>query len=319
MIWARQMNDDVVSNALALWGMDNARVSLAAARENTVYRIEHKSMLFALRFHRAGYRSESELVSELMWMGMLAKHELPLPRPVASIDGKFCHHVAGITVDVLSWLEGTPMGRNGELANLENPTETYRALGQSMARLHLLSDQWQTPATFSRPSWDATGLLGDEPLWGRFWENPTLTDEQARRLLELRTFARETLDRSSATLDYGLIHADLVPENVLVNGSQIQLIDFDDSGFGFRLFDIATTLNRAKRTDAYDKYKDAFLDGYQSARSIDLGLLSLFQALRALTYIGWIVPRIEEPGGLDRNKRFINETLFWAEHHSSSM
>ena len=44
-------------------------------------------------------------------------------------------------------------------------------------------------------------------------------------------------------LDYGLIHADSVRDNMLVDKSgKVSLIDFDASGYGFRLFDIATLL-----------------------------------------------------------------------------
>ena len=34
---------------------------------------------------------------------------------------------------------------------------------------------------------------------------------------------------------------DLVRENVMVDGDKLQLIDFDDGGFGFNLYDLATT------------------------------------------------------------------------------
>lgn len=306
------MNEGHIRKSLALWGMEDASFSLAAARENAVYRVEFDNMLFALRFHRAGYRNDNELESELSWMEALAKEKISVPNPITSLKGKFCHVVNDTTVDVLSWLEGQPMGRDGLLLPLENAENIYRKLGQSMARVHSVSDEWRRPKSFSRPSWDSGGLLGEEPLWGRFWENPSLSKQQSESFLLLRAKASNILKQTGDALDYGLIHADLVPENVLVDGAQIQLIDFDDGGFGYRLFDIATTLNRAKRTDAYDQYKDAFLNGYQSVRTIDLALLPLFQVLRSLTYVGWIISRYDEPGAARRNDRFIKEAISWA-------
>ena len=109
-----------------------------------------------------------------------------------------------------------------------------------------------------------------------------------------------------------------MPENVLVDGSDIQLIDFDDGGFGFRLFDIATTLNWANRTDNFLEYRQSFLEGYCAERQIDLTLLPLFQAMRSLTYVGWIVPRFEEPEAEQRNARYLREADFWIDKYYAS-
>ena len=105
-----------------------------------------------------------------------------------------------------------------------------------MAKLHIACDAWQPPAYFTRPAWNAQGLLGDAPLWHRFWENPTLTDSEKDKLLAFRKQALDDLERYA--FDYGLIHADLVPDNVLIQNGVV-MIDFDDGGFGYRLFDLA--------------------------------------------------------------------------------
>ena len=100
------------------------------------------------------------------------------------------------------------------------------------------SEGWR----FDRPVWDAQGLLGETPLWGRFWENPQLTAAQAALLTQARDHALARLSALKGA-DYGLIHADLVQENVLIGPGGPHLIDFDDGGFGYRLFDMATVLN----------------------------------------------------------------------------
>ena len=61
------MRDEIVRKALPLWGLEDAKVTLAAERENSVYRMEHDGDTFALRLHRVGYRSEEELKAELDW------------------------------------------------------------------------------------------------------------------------------------------------------------------------------------------------------------------------------------------------------------
>ncbi|MGI9356704.1 MAG: phosphotransferase enzyme family protein [Rhizobiaceae bacterium] len=307
------MNDKVVQEALALWRMDGAKTTLAANRENAVYQAEIKGKKFAIRLHRTGYRTRDELTSELDWMAELSKNGLLVPIPVEAKDGAFCHLINGIHVDVLTWLKGEPMGREGKPARLPDADQTYHALGRAMARLHKVSDEWQQPDGFTRPSWDIEGLVGEAPVWGRFWDNQALSKRQVEKFSSLRIRAHNELTQHQPVTDFGLIHADLVPDNVLVDGATVKLIDFDDGGFGFRLFDIATTLNKAAHRDSYDGHRKEFLSGYQSVKEIDLELLPLFQALRALTYVGWIVPRIAEKDAASRNYRFISAAEYWCD------
>ena len=298
-------NETLTRRALALWGLGAASARLIAARENHVYRVETPGRLLALRLHRPGYRSAAELTSELQWMAELARGGLALPAPVAALDGSLSQTLDNRPVDMLSWVEGQPMGSDGRLATLADPQAAYRRLGQEMARLHDLSDGWQRPPGFSRPAWDAEGLLGATPLWGRFWENPLLSADAAALLVQARDHIRARLDGLAERLDYGLIHADLVPENVVLTDAGPSMIDFDDGGFGYRLFDLATVLNRTLRETDSDKLGRALIDGYLSRRPLDLTALPLFQALRAFTYVGWIVPRLSEPNAVVRAERFI--------------
>jgi Ser/Thr protein kinase RdoA (MazF antagonist) len=174
-----------------------------------------------------------------------------------------------------------------------------------MARLQEISDAWQHPPGFSRTSWDRNGLLGDAPVWGRFWENPTLSPEDRDLMRAFRRAADAELATLEPSLDFGLIHAELVRETVLINGDEIQLIDFDDGGFGFRLFDLATTLGKLRDEPDVGDLKAALIDGYRSVRPLETTHLDLFMALRAATYVGWIIPRMAEDGAAARNTRFI--------------
>ena len=201
------------------------------------------------------------------------------------------------------------MGRTGEPLGTDDRPGLFRAIGREMARLHTVSDDWTPPPTFTRCAWDRDGLLGDSPLWGRFWENPSLTPGQRAHFLQVRELADAELAGMENALDYGLIHADLVRENIMVDGDRLQLIDFDDAGFGFRLFDLATTLIKNRPEPDYPDLKAALIDGYRSQRPIDTDALDLFLLLRALTYMGWIIPRMDEDGSAQRNRRFISVAL----------
>lgn len=294
------------------WGLGDAPLRLVATRENHVYRVERDGEVLALRLHRPGLRTEAELVSELRWMAALADGGLSVPAPVPAGDGALCISANGALVDVVTWLGGAPMGIDGALADLPDARAAFAALGAAMARLHELSDAWTPPSGFDRPHWDVEGLVGDAPLWGRFWDSALLTPAERDLLVRARDAARERLQAIAQTADRGLIHADLVPENVLIDGATVGLIDFDDSGFGCRLFDLATSANRADRADPSGALRAALLEGYGACRAIDLTDLPLFQALRAFSYVGWISDRLSEPGADVRATRMIATATHWA-------
>ncbi|MBV7396897.1 phosphotransferase enzyme family protein [Mameliella sediminis] len=295
---------EAVQQALTLWGFAGARCDFVAGRENRVYRVHTNEGDFALRLKRPGYRSEAELWSELQWLDAIDRAGLHVPRPRRSLSGKLLEQVGGGFADLIGWMHGTPLGEGQAPLALADGPLVFRRLGQILARLHEASDAWTYPPGFTRCSWDADGLLGEDPVWGCFWENPTL-DPEARALLErFRVQARQALKRYADRLDYGLIHADPLRENVLVDGEEIKLLDFDDGGFGFRLFDIATALLRNMDEPDYPTLKAALLEGYREVRPLDDRLLDLFLALRAVTYVGWIVPRMGEAGAEERNARF---------------
>lgn len=297
----------LVVQALALWGMPDADFVLIAVRENQVFRVDHAGKSYALRLHRSGYRTDAELRSELQWMDGAAQGGLFVPAPIPSATNEFLHVVEGTQIDVLTWLQGEPVGATGEDLRTADREGLFRQIGHEMARLHTVSDSWVLPEGFVRCAWDRSGLVGDSPLWGRFWENLTLSASDRELFLAARERADTDLAAIESTLDYGLIHADLVRENVMIDGDRLQLIDFDDGGFGFRLFDLATTLLKNIDESDYSALRDSLIEGYRSVRPIDTNALDLFLLLRAATYVGWIAPRLNEDGSEVRNARFVGQ------------
>lgn len=308
--------------ALTHWGVADQRPELLKYRENAVFRVRlGDGRPAALRLHRAGYHGVDALRSELQWMAALGDGGLAVPQPITAVDGRLLVALpengafAAQHADVIGWMVGEPLGESGKALALppERLGTIFAALGASMARMHDIADRWAPPAEFWRPAWDADGLLGERPLWGRFWDCDGLSSAQAAGLSALR----HDLRRHLATLptpaqDFGLIHADLVRENVLVAENAVTFIDFDDAGRGFRLFDIATALLKNRREPAYEAIQSALISGYRSRRALPdeaLSHLPLFLVLRSLTYIGWFAARPELPGARERVRRYADETL----------
>ena len=297
---------DIVERALGQWGLEGAISRLIAARENAVYEVTLGDTRVALRLHRQGYRSDLELRSELAWMDQAAKGGLNVAAPIPAQNGALLLEIDGTQIDVLTWLTGRTMTETLRATDPEEHAPIFFTLGCEMARLHQVSDAWTKPPDFERIHWDAEGLLGDAPVWDRFWENPELAKTDRDRFEAFRHEASARLAQVGRSLDYGLVHADLVPDNVLIDGNALRLLDFDDGGFGYRLFDVATALLKYMSAPNYPQLQSSLIDGYQSVHPLDIAELDLFLALRAATYVGWNITRMTETNGVERNTRFID-------------
>jgi Ser/Thr protein kinase RdoA (MazF antagonist) len=241
----------------------------------------------ALRLHRAGYQAPEAIRSELWWCAELAHAGLPVPAALPALDGALLVALPdGRHASVIAWMEGEALGEAAKPFSLPLPQvlDAYHALGQLLARVHRTTDALTLPESFTRPSWDLEGLVGDQPLWGRFWEHPVATPDQQATLIRARDALRERLSG-----EIGLIHADVLRENVLVNGRSVSLIDFDDSGFGFRLHDLGTALLQTVQHPEHSQLRDALMQGYGTS---DAAMVEAFTLARSLASVGWTMPRL---------------------------
>jgi Ser/Thr protein kinase RdoA (MazF antagonist) len=290
--------------AVARWPLECVRIEPIKVRENAVYAVHTaEGMRVVLRVHRLGYHSDGALRSELAWMRALAGSGIEVPQVIPSRSGNAFERIAcdGVPgprqVDMFEWIDGGQLGsvEQGLCNDAEWIRRTYGIVGELAARMHNQSCTWQPPPGFERHSWCDDGLVGDTPLWGRFWELAALAPQQRARFEKLRARLRKELLAFGKTADrFGLIHADLVPENILVDGERLRIIDFDDAGFGWHLFEIATSLYFIRRDPHYEIARDALIAGYRRHRSLPdehLRLLPMFLAARGTTYLGWVHTR----------------------------
>ncbi|MBB4631069.1 phosphotransferase enzyme family protein [Sphingosinicella soli] len=287
---------DLARAALGRWDGNFGAPELFKNRENAVFSVRREDgARFALRVHRAGYHSDAALRSELYWMRELDRAGIAVPSVVPAKDGSLFVRIdladTARQVDMIGWLAGAPVGEAGS-----GPAYHHR-LGALAARLHLRGSQISLPADFTRHSWDEEGLLGERPVWGRFLDLPALSADQHALLREAADAAKAGLAMYGKTPDrFGMIHADLIRDNVLENEGALQAIDFDDSGFGWYMFELATILCANLDRADYSETRRQLLDGYGSVRPLgdtDVAHLPLFMFLRATTYLGWLQTRAE--------------------------
>ncbi len=295
-----------LKSVLAAWRVQDLPCRQHAERENRVYAVGVPAR-YALRAHRPRLRTKDQIEAELTWMASLADQALPVPRPVPTQDAALVLDHDGQLYSLVTWLPGFPLGQGQVPLTLPDPLQTFRALGRLLARLHALTP----PADLDRPRWDAMGLVGETPLWGRFWDHPDLSRSERDLLRAVRDQARQELQ--ALDLPNQLIHADPLQENVLVEGTQVALIDFDDCAYSYLLFDLATALVQRLPDPRFADLRDALIEGYGGC---DRQTLALLFVVRCLTYVGWIQDKMTTPLGRAMSQRILARALTQAKAYA---
>jgi Ser/Thr protein kinase RdoA (MazF antagonist) len=288
--------------ALEKFGISSeAKLELIKYRENAVFGVEDPKTgdRFVIRVHRPGYQTEQTIRSEMQWMDALREADVYTPTPLAGIDGKKVQKVSVESVpqarlcSMLHWVDGIPLAE-------DNPTEAYHLLGQVNARFHRHIKTWKLPDGFQRQSWDENGMFGENPLWGHFKDLEALNKEQLDLMYQARAVVLNRLEKYGKGPDrFGLIHADLMAENILLHEGNPYVIDFDDSGFGWFMYDLATLV--AVNIPDEDEARvaiNAWVEGYRSVESLadeHLDELPTFLMCRYLVGLGWLHTRKETP------------------------
>jgi Ser/Thr protein kinase RdoA (MazF antagonist) len=290
--------------AAALWGGRITR--LIRNRENAVYEIAVPQGRAALRLHRMGYQNPDAVRSELWWCAALADAGVAVPRPLESASGGLLVTLpSGRLASCIAWVEGEPLGEAG-VPFAGNQVARHFALGRLVHDVHRATDALTLPVWFTRPAWDVEGLTGERPFWGRFWEHPALTAAETGVLREARAFLRGHLQALEAP-DMGPIHADVLRENVLVDGTRLSLIDFDDAGIGYRAYDLGTVMSQNLYEPDYADLRDALIAGYGG---VSVREVEVFTLARVLASVGWAAPRLPADDAVHR--RHIERAVMWA-------
>lgn len=285
--------DELVRPALALYDLGSvADITLINHSENITYRVDCvDGRQFALRVHRVGYHDQTAIASELAWLVDLRNtNVVTTPRPVASRDGKFIQVVQSRHVVLFEWEEGREPGIGEDLA------QPFEALGAAAARMHKHVMHWHKPAWFNRYTWNFETALGEEnPQWGRWREGLGVTPELQK--IFARTVQRigERLSVYGQSPDrFGLVHGDLRLANLLVDGDQVKVIDFDDCGFSWFMYDAATPVSFYEHEPEVPALLEHWKAGYREVRPLskaDENEIPTFIMLRRLLLVAWIGTR----------------------------
>ena len=279
--------------ALPSYGISpDAAVTLLNISENGTFRIDDPVQgRSVIRVHRTNYHTRQAVLGELDWISALrADGVVNTPAHLPALSGEpivTARRAGGDERFVVrfAWVEGS------------EPTEDrlqqdFVQLGAIAARLHEHAKHWPRPAGFSRFVWDFDTSLGEDGHWGR-WQDGLAMDAEALEVLS-RCSGRikERLDRYGKGADrFGLVHADMRLANLLVNGEDVTVIDFDDCGLSWFMYDLGSSLSFIEHEPYVPELVDAWVTGYRGVGQLSAeeeAELPTFIMLRRLLLVAWI-------------------------------
>jgi len=328
---------NLARSALDTYGLADARFRFLTQAGNVLFRVYESAPdlpgagddpfipgQYLLRIHDRSEQKADAIELEMAWLNAIRKDTgLPVPEPVQAPDGRFLVQVSdpGIPAKrdctLLRWLRGRFITKNIH-------PHHFKAQGEIMAQLHNHASKWSVPKGLTKRSFDYDGLFCDDVGAGlpnsEAWV--LLSDRHKRAYEAVSRKVKRVMDNWGKGRDvYGLIHGDCgVDANVLFWKGRAHIIDFDGSGFGYYLYDLAIALEHCWNEPGYAQYLNAFIQGYTTFRALTAEQLACIDLFRSAFYVYmglWTVAvdqtSPDSPYKTDRHEKWLDYGLEFIE------
>jgi Ser/Thr protein kinase RdoA (MazF antagonist) len=239
---------------------------------------------------------------------------------------------------MFTYLSGKPL----EELPLEKQSVWFERLGEVTALLHRQARAWETagypaantclsagdvqgrlgcPCTSGkmppRFHWDYETMIGGHAVWGD-WRKVTGVSDILYRVDRM---IRDRLQSYGQTKEnYGLIHGDLRGANLLTEGEDLKIIDFDDCGYGWFVQDLAASLSFLETERQVPDLIRAWLRGYQKQGILtqaDIEMIPTFIMMRRLQLLPWVHSRGNAASAIRYRETFLQGTVELAERYEA--
>lgn len=270
---------------------DGEKSEYADSANNRVEQLSG-SEKYVLRVSRPGYHSLPELEAEMEWIQKISEDtSLILASPLVNEEGKRIVRVCTdgqIFYGVLrQMLSGEHPGSTGVQTE-----EEFEQAGEIAARLHEQVISWNGSMDLNRPVWDYESMLGSKGLFGDWRACQELIEKEQRLLEQVCCMIRKRLEHYPTDREhFGLIHADLRAANFLTEHGQMKILDFDDCGYGWFLYDLAASVSFLECEPQLGDWIRAWIRGYEKIRlfgSWEYQEIDTFVMIRRIQLLAWI-------------------------------
>jgi Ser/Thr protein kinase RdoA (MazF antagonist) len=285
---------EIAEEALSHYDLPrNASVQLVCLSENETYKVEAPSgQRWALRIQRPGYQSRNTLASEIAWLVALRQDGVvATPVPVTGLNGAWVQtvRIEGAeprSVVLFAWEKGTQPTIDMDLR------QCFRSLGEIAAKMHDHSSRWTRPAGFERFTWDFETTLGNVARWGRWRDGLGMDATRIELFGRTAQLISSRLARYGTGPDrFGLVHGDLRLANLLLHHGEVKVVDFDDCGFSWYMYDVAAVVSFYEHLPAVPELIKHLLEGYRTVRAVSKAEeeeIPTFLMLRRLLLVAWV-------------------------------
>jgi Ser/Thr protein kinase RdoA (MazF antagonist) len=306
-------DEDLFAPLASLWHeTELAQAKLVNHSENHTFAVDGPMGRYSLRVHRQGYQSRPTIESELAWLSALRTETgLPVVEVVPGKDGRHLQTGVGRYAVLFHHVSGRE-------PQIDEPLEPmFRKLGEYAARMHRHVEGWSRPTGFTRQIWNAGHILDPAGLWGDWRVAPGVDSAISDVLKRADAELRSRLAKYGMSSDrFGLVHADMRLGNLLADGDNLTLIDFDDCGFCWFVYDFAASVSFHETHHTVPALRAAWLDGYQTVRPLcrqDVAMLDTMVLLRRMLLLAWIGSHNETPLAQKHEMGFASGTAELAE------
>lgn len=310
--------------ALALFGLEqDYQLDLLHCSENGTFLVSHKSSgrrYAAMRVSRPGYHTLKETEAEIRWLDQIVREKtVPIARPIRCLDGQAVARVKAngqeYHIVLCEYLEGeAPDPDDGDRGFW-----WFKKIGETAAKLHLQTMNWEESRMLCRPVWDWEAILGVDGLFGNWRLCRELSGDERDLLSKTcEEIGRRLRLYGKKETNFGLIHTDLRAANLLGDGEILKVLDFDDCGFGWHLFDLASSFSFIEDRPQVPGWIRQWLDGYTRVLELkqqDYEMIPVFLMARRIQLLAWITSHDDSEPVKLYERGFAERTLRMAEEY----
>jgi len=306
------LNPEAILSAVESLGFRCTGRALALnSMENRVYEVEIELKTEAktrydnfrvVKFYRPGRWSREQILEEHQFLRDLASNDIDVATPIANDSGETLFQLAHSGIYFSIYLK-----RGGR--HLDELDDSKLAqLGRLIARMHSVGASREAKARIKL----GTQTYGYDALEVIFKSNALKPDFKPR----YESMAKSLLQMVEpwfVDVPKQRIHADFHLGNVLWDGDQVILMDFDDMAQGPCVQDLWLIV--PGRDEQELRRRELLISGYEQMRNFDRSTLNLIEPLRALRLIhfsAWIAKRWDDPAFKRTFVEFGSER-YWSE------
>ena len=299
-----------------------SEISLLNISENATFKVtdSDSGVDTILRIHRPFYHAKQAIQSELDWVQAL--REVQLVRTPAILP-------SGSGEQVILAQDSAGEERHAVMFEFMpgiEPTEDrlvddFKTLGAITARLHDHAKQWDRPKNFTRFTWDFETALGPNGHWGSWRDGLAMGPSELEILGRLSDTLGARLDAFGKTKErFGLVHADMRLANLLVADKDVTVIDFDDCGFSWFMYDLGSSVSFIEDHPLIPDMTSSWVDGYRSVAGLskeEETELPTFIMFRRLLLVAWVGSHQDTDTGKEMGANFTKVSCELAENYLS--